>query len=129
MKEGGAFHIRSCDFAIGSRRKDNAVLPIGIHYDGGCAGGCVVALDELSINVIGLEVVEEEIAEVVFAHAPQHGNTCTKSRRSDRLISTLAAGNDLQIFAADGFAGLRKARCADNQIGIEGTNDKDFRHG
>ena len=28
----------------------------------------------------------------------------------------------------DGFAGLRKIRCADNQISIEPANDEDFRH-
>ena len=71
------------------------------------------------IHLIRFQTVQEERAETVVAHAPQHGDACSLPRRSDGLICALAARDDLQIFAADGFAGLRKMRRADNEICVE----------
>jgi hypothetical protein len=42
------------------------------------------------------------------------------------LIGTLAARDDMQIIAADGFTGLRKTRRTDNEISIERSNYKDI---
>ncbi len=69
--------------------------------------------------MIGFEVVEEKIAEAVFAHAPKHGNICAKPCRGDGLIGSLAARDDLQVFAAYGFARLGKARRTEDKISIE----------
>jgi hypothetical protein len=44
--------------------------------------------------------------------------------RRHGLIRALAAGDDLQIVAANGFARLRKTRRTDDEICIERTNDK-----
>src|SRR6266496_2958967 len=126
--ERDAVHIHRGDFAVGSRREDDAVLPIGIHYDHSCARRSIIALDMAKIHTILLEIVEQKIAEIIFSYTSKHGNLCAVSGGSNCLIGSLAAWDDLQIFAANGFTRLRKSRCSDDEIGIERTYNEDIRH-
>ena len=101
-------------------------MPVFIHNDDGRPGGGIIPADEGRVHVVLLEIVEEKIAEVVLAHAPEHGYIRTEPRRGDGLICTLAAGDDLQISAADRLAGLWKPRRTHNEIGIQRTRRRGY---
>jgi hypothetical protein len=80
------------------------------------------------IHVILLEIFDELGPKAVISHASNHGNGGALSCRGDGLICTLAARDDLQVFATDRFTGLRETRRPHNQIGIHGTNNKNIIH-
>ncbi len=65
------------------------------------------------------EIVDQEITKIIRAHAPEHGDGCPQTCRSNSLIRAFASGDHLQITAANGLAGLREARCTHDKVGVQ----------
>ncbi len=61
-------------------------------------------------------------------NATNHCNRCSLPGSSDSLIGSLSPRNNCQVFAADGFARRRKTRRADDQIGVQTSDDDDVSH-
>ena len=81
-----------------------------------------------SVNFIFLQVLDEGRAERIIPNTPCHGNGWSLPRNGNRLVSALAAGDNGQVFTADGFARRWETRRADDQIGVQASDDEDIWH-
>lgn len=66
---------------------------------------------------------------MVKAYAADEADECAHASGGDGLVGTFAAGEGAVSAAEDGFAGLRNARDADDQVHVEGADDADARGG
>ena len=78
--------------------------------------------------MIVIQVAQQEGTKAVVSNATDHGNRGSLTSSGHGLIGALAAGDDGQIFAAEGLAGRRETRRAHDQVGVQTPDDEDIRH-
>ena len=82
-----------------------------------------------SFDFISLQVLDEGRAKRVISDTTNHRNGWSLPGGSHGLVGTLAPRDNSKIFAADGFTGRRESRRADDQIGVQASDNNDIGHG
>ena len=72
-----------------------------------------------------IQLTQQEVRVIVFAHGTQHAHLCAETRRRGRLIGALAARQDLEAAAADRLTRCRQVLRRNRVISVHGADDND----
>src|SRR5207245_10640508 len=94
------------------------------------AGGLLgIAGDETRLDVLVVELRQHRIAARVAADARHQRDLRAETRRTDGLVRSFASCSLLARVAADGLAGRRQPRAADQVVDVRLPHDHDVVHG
>ena len=123
--ERGVGHCRRVGTRVRTGYDRDAVFSSIVDHDRGRTGCTVYSGNSPQINVLLSERLQRHVCECVAADGAEKSHGCTRTRRRERLVGTLAARIRRKRPSSNRLAGPRKASDARDEIEIDRAENDD----
>ncbi len=114
--------------AVAAGDDDDGVLAAVVDHDQRHPAGLPGhPLDALAVDALGLQRAVQLVAVGIVAKAADHRHLRAETRRGDRLVGSLAAGNGDEGLPGEGLAAPWQARRAHYQVHVQAAHHQYFR--